>query len=94
MSKTRNFLEILSRKLEKAVVECTPRGGSEVNVIFADNTSRVVKLANENQPKEKVFRPKFSDPTVTDFLASIRFHVRLHAKAQAFVTYRVGEDPF
>ena len=37
------------------MVECTPRGGSEVNVIFTDNTSRVVKLANENQSlKDKV----------------------------------------
>ena len=54
------LLEILSRKLEKAVVECTPRGGSEVNVIFADNTSRVVKLANENQPKDKVCFSQFS----------------------------------
>jgi len=31
------------------VIEVTPRGGAEVNVIFNDNTSRVVKLANENQ---------------------------------------------
>jgi len=49
--------EILSRKLEKHVVECTPRGGSEVNVIFTDNTSRVVKLANENQSLKD--KPRF-----------------------------------
>ena len=53
-TKIKLIKEILSRKLEKQVVECTPRGGSEVNVIFTDNTSRVVKLANENQTKDKV----------------------------------------
>jgi len=38
--------------LERTVIECTPRGGSEVTVIFSDNTQRIVKLANENQAKE------------------------------------------
>jgi len=44
--------DILSRKLERTVIECTPRGGSEVTVIFSDNTQRIVKLANENQCKD------------------------------------------
>ena len=46
------ILDILSRKLERTVIECTPRGGSEVTVIFSDNTQRIVKLANENQCKD------------------------------------------
>ena len=47
-------LDILTKKLEKNVIEVTPRGGAEVNVVFSDNTSRIVKLANENQqPKAK-----------------------------------------
>ena len=50
------ILDILSRKLERTVIECTPRGGSEVTVIFSDNTQRIVKLANENQCKD--IKPK------------------------------------
>lgn len=42
---------ILSQKLNKTVVEVTPRGGDEVTVVFSDNKSRVVRLANENTPK-------------------------------------------
>ena len=38
------------------MIECTPRGGSEVTVIFSDNTQRIVKLANENQCKD--IKPK------------------------------------
>jgi len=43
---------ILSQKLNKPVVDVTPRGGDEVAVVFSDNKSRVVRLANENTPKD------------------------------------------
>ena len=43
---------ILSQKLNKTVVDVTPRGGDEVAVIFSDNKSRIVRLANENTPKD------------------------------------------
>ena len=42
------------------MVEVTPRGGDEVTVIFTDNKSRVVRLANENKLDLKMDAPKSS----------------------------------
>jgi len=84
---------ILTQKLSKNVVEVKARGGDEVTVVFSDNKSRVVRLANENTPKSVV--SDSNSPIKTSIPVTAGYDVRsAGGLSGATTSYSTSPDRF